>query len=144
MNLPYDTGGRAPNSPASELSPQFNGEYLVFVSDRNGSHDIYLYNVAERQLFDLPGLNSLDSSASDPSISEDGRYIAYLDSRLGIADIYVYDRDTGLKRNLTEGLQAEVRRPVMSADGSRIVFEANENGQWDILVYARSGQKIAE
>ncbi|NEO83686.1 MAG: TolB family protein [Spirulina sp. SIO3F2] len=142
LNLTYDAGGRALNSPASELSPQFTGEYLVFVSDRNGSHDVYLYNLEARQLIDLPGLNNLTSSAADPSISEDGQYIVYTASRLGIADIYIYDRETGLNRNLTEGLQAEVRRPVISADGSRIAFEANREGQWDVLVYARSGEEV--
>ncbi|MGB0561867.1 MAG: TolB family protein [Spirulinaceae cyanobacterium] len=142
MNLTYDAGGRGVNSPASELSPQFTGQYLVFVSDRNGSHDVYLYDLEARKLIDLPGLNSLTSSAADPSISEEGRYIVYMASRLGMADIYLYDRDTGLNRNLTEGLQAEVRRPVISADGSRIVFEANREGQWDVLVVERSGEEV--
>ncbi|MEM8638633.1 MAG: Tol biopolymer transporter periplasmic protein [Cyanobacteria bacterium P01_G01_bin.54] len=142
LNLTYDAGGRGVNSPASELSPQFIGQYLVFVSDRNGSHDVYLYDLEARKLIDLPGLNSLTSSAADPSISEAGRYIVYTASRLGMTDIYLYDRDTGLNRNLTEGLAAQVRRPVISADGSRIAFEANREGQWDVLVVERSGEAV--
>lgn len=144
LQLSYDAGGRAANSPASELSPQFTGRYLVFVSDRNGSHDVYLYDTKDRQLLDLPGLNTLTSSAADPSISEDGQYIAYTASRLGMADIYIYDRETGLNRNLTSGLQAEVRRPMISADGSRVVFEANQEGQWDVLVVERSGDLVED
>ncbi|MDB9493626.1 Tol biopolymer transporter periplasmic protein [Spirulina major CS-329] len=142
LNLPYDAGGRGVNTPASELSPQMVGDYLILVSDRKGSQDVFLFDMAQRQLIDLPGLNSLDASVNDPTISEDGRYIAYLGSRLGLADIYVYDRDTGLTQNLTEGLQAEVRRPVISANGAAIAFEANEEGRWNIKIYDRQGNAL--
>ncbi|TVQ56879.1 MAG: Tol biopolymer transporter periplasmic protein [Spirulina sp. DLM2.Bin59] len=142
LNLSYDPGGRGVNSPAAELSPQYVGNYLVFVSDRNGSPDLYLFDTLSQRFLDLPGLNSLATTIADPSISEDGRYIAYLGSRLGLADVYVYDRETALSRNLTEGLQAQVRHPVISADGGAIAFEANQTGQWDILIYDRDGNAL--
>ncbi|NEO27209.1 MAG: TolB family protein [Kamptonema sp. SIO4C4] len=144
LNFPYDTSGQGLNSPASELSPQVSDQYIVFVSDRNGSQDIYLFDAENRQLLPIPGLNALDMAASDPSISEDGRYIVYTASRLGQSEIYIYDRETGVDRNLTDNLQAEVRHPQISADGSRIAFEANRDGQWDILVYDRSGKTVQD
>ncbi len=142
LNFPFDAGGRGLNSPALEIHPQVAGQFVVFVSDRNGSQDIYLFDAKNRRLIDLPGLNSFDEIASHPSISEDGRYIVFAMSRQGRSDIYLYDRTTAIKRNLTSTLPAEVRNPVISADGSKIAFEIAANGQWDIAVYNPSGQAI--
>lgn len=142
LDFPFDTGGRSLNSPALEIHPQISSQFIVFVSDRNGSQDIYLYDAKERRLLDLPTLNSFNEVAANPSISEDGRFIAFTLSRQGRSDIYIYDRTTLVKRNLTANLQAQVRNPVISADGSKIAFEIAANGQWDIAVYNRSGQPL--
>ncbi len=140
LNFPFDPGGRSLNSPTTELTPQVASPYIVFVSDRNGSEDVYLFNSQTRRLMDLPGLNSLVEVASHPSISEDGRYIVFAVSRQGKRGIYLYDRQTQQKRNLTENLQAEVRNPTISADGSRIAYEIAKQGQWDIRICDRTGQ----
>jgi len=81
-------------------------------------------------LIDLPGLNSFDAIATDPAVSENGRYIVF--SRQGRLGIFI-DRELRSLRNLTGNLQAEVRNPTISADGSTIAFESSANGQWDIL-----------
>jgi len=144
LSLPYASSGRGFNSANSELTPQLGAQLVVFISDRNGSQDVYLFDLNRRQLIDLPGLNSLEVTASDPSLSEDGRYIAYTASRYGVADIYLYDRETGTNRNLTENLQAEVRHPNISADGERIAFAANRDGHWDVLVCDRRGKVLQQ
>ncbi len=141
-NTPFDPGGRSVNSPAAEMNPETTGQYLVFASDRQRRQDIYLYDLQNRRLLDLPGLNSLDTIASDPDVSNDGRYIVLAGSRQGQSDIYLYDRDTRQLRNLTASLPAEVRNPTLSANGQTIAFESSVNGQWDILVYSRSGEPL--
>ncbi|MBR8840206.1 MAG: PD40 domain-containing protein, partial [Stigonema ocellatum SAG 48.90 = DSM 106950] len=60
----------------------------------------------------------------------------------GRSAIILYDRETRQSRNLTANLQAEVRNPTISADGKKIAFESSVNGQWDSLVYNRSGQAL--
>ncbi len=142
LSYPFDPGGRGLNSPASELNPQISGRYIVFTSDRQGSHDIYMFDTVTRNLVDLPGLNSLDTIASNPSVSLDGRYLVFVASREGYKAIFLYDRETHQSRNLTANLQREVRNPRISADGSRIAFESSHNGQWSISVYERSGQPV--
>lgn len=142
MDFPFDPGGRSLNSSASELTPQISGRYLVFVSDRRGSQDVYLYDATERRLIDLPGLNSLNAIASHPAISEDGKFIVFVASREGRSGIYIYNRETTQLRNLTENLRAEVRNPTISADGSTIAFESSENGKWEIMVYDRAGKPL--
>ncbi len=142
LKFPFDQGGRGLNSRSSELTPQVVSSYIVFVSDRNGSQDVYLFDAQTRKLIDLPGLNSLDEVASHPSISEDGRYLVFATSRQGKSNIYLYDRQTQQKRSLTNNLQAEVRQPMISANGDRIAFEIAQDGQWDIMIYDRSGNPI--
>jgi len=70
MEFPFDAGGRSLNSSAAELQPRIADRFLVFVSDRRGSQDIFLFDAVDRQLIDLPGLNSLDAIASHPDISK--------------------------------------------------------------------------
>jgi Tol biopolymer transport system component len=142
LSFPFDSGGRSLNSPTAEVQPSIGSRYIAFSSDRNGSQDIYLFDAQNRQLVQLRGLNSLDEIATHPSISEDGRYLAFLGSRRGKSDIYLYDRQTEQKRNLTAGLEAEVRNPHLSADGERVAFEVAQEGQWDIWIYSRTGQRI--
>jgi Tol biopolymer transport system component len=142
LDFPFDAGGRSLNSPASELTPQVTSPYITFVSNRNGSQEVYLFDAKARRLLDLPGLNSLDEIASHPSVSEDGRYLVFAASRQGRTGIYLYDRETQQKRNLTENLAAEVRNPTISADGSTIAFEMAKDGQWDIAVYNRGGEPL--
>jgi Tol biopolymer transport system component len=142
LSYPFDSGGRGLNSLASELNPQTSGRYIVFISDRRGSHDVYMFDTLTRNLVDLPDLNSLDTITSHPSVSQDGRYIVFVASRQGRKSIFLYDRETRQLRNLTANLQAEVSNPTISADGSRIAFEFTNNGQWDILVYDRFGRRL--
>ena len=142
LDFPFDPGGRSLNSLASELSPTVAGRYIVFISDRRGSQDVYLYDATARSLIDLPGLNALDAIASHPSVSEDGNSIVFAATRQGRSGIYLYNRQTRQLRNLTENLQAEVRNPSISANGSTIAFESSENGRWGIVVYDRSGKPI--
>lgn len=140
IDFPLDPGGRSLNSRSLELDPEVSDKYIVFASDRNGSQDIYLFDIATRQTILLPGLNALNEIASQPSVSEDGRYIVFGVNRLGESDIYLFDREFQQKRNLTATLNQEVRNPNISADGSRIAFEVAENGQWNIMLTDRSGK----
>ncbi|GAC1464800.1 MAG: hypothetical protein NVS2B14_11510 [Chamaesiphon sp.] len=143
LSFPFDPGGRSLNSPSAQSSPQIAGRYIVFISDRRGSQDVYLFDAIDQRLIDLPGLNALDAIASHPSISENGRYIVFASNRQGRSGIYIYDRETRQLRNLTENLQAEVRNPTISADGSTIAFESSAYGQWDIFIYDRTGQPLS-
>jgi Tol biopolymer transport system component len=142
LNFPFDPGGRSLNSPFADTTPRMVGRYIVLASDRRGSQDIYLYDMADQRLVDLPGLNAIDLMASSPGVSETGRFIVFAGSRGGKTGIYLYDRDFRQLRNLTEGLRAEVRNPTISADGTTIAFESNARGQWDILLYNRAGQPL--
>lgn len=140
VNFPFNASGRSLNSLQSELNPQISANFIVFASDRNGSQDIYLYDTRTRSLVNLPGLNALNEIASDPSISEDGRYLVFAASLQGKSIIYLYDRETQQRRNLSSGIEGEVRNPTISANGELIAFEVGTNGQWDIVISDRLGR----
>jgi Tol biopolymer transport system component len=142
LSFPFDPNGRSLNSRASELNPQISAQYIAFISDRNGSQDVYVFDAKLRRLIDLPGLNSLEEIASSPSISEDGRYLVFAVNKQGKSGIFLYDRTTQQKRNLTPNIQSEVRNPMISANGERITFEIANNGQWDIVVTDIRGKPL--
>jgi len=142
VKLPFSQQGDSVNTAASEFHPEMAQRYVAFVSDRNGSQDIYVYDQRDRELMSLPGLNALNEMASDPAVSEDGQLIAFTKHGQGQSDIYLYNRETQATRNLTNNLSAQVRHPTINGDGSTIAFEANPDGNWDIMVYNRSGRPL--
>jgi Tol biopolymer transport system component len=127
------------NSFAAEADANFsyNGRYLIYTSDRAAKRSVYLYDLQQRRLIPLPGLNQPGSMQSQADLSADGRYIVYCSEQLGKSDIYLYDRSTATSDNLTKNFIGEVRYPSISGDGRFVSFEGNRAGQWDIEIYDR-------
>lgn len=127
------------NSFAAEGDANFsyNGRYLVYTSDRAAKRSVYLYDLQQRRIIPLPGLNQPGSMQSQADLSADGRYIVYCSEQLGKSDIYLYDRSTATSKNLTQNFIGEVRYPSISGDGRFVTFEGNRSGQWDIEIYDR-------
>ena len=149
---PYRDGGNSRlnrnrlNSRFSEQSPNLSGRYIAFVSDRQGSQALYLFDLRDRRLIPLPGLDRLDSrfdgGVSHPAVSENGNWIVFAASREGRSGIFLYRRNSRQVRSLVPSLRGEMRNPTISADGDRIAFEISRNGQWDIAVYSRQGRPL--
>jgi Tol biopolymer transport system component len=127
------------NSQGNDHHPRFSyqGNFLVFDSDRQSQQGIYLYDVRKRVLINLPGLNQPNSFQYQPDISADGHYIVYVSEEEGQTDIFLYDRQNFKKENLTKDEIGEVRHPTISGNGRFIAFEMNRNGQWDVIIYDR-------
>ena len=139
LTPPTQSLGAALNSSAAEQQPRYSydGRYLVFTSDRQQKRGIFLYDVQQRRLIDLPGLNQPQTIQEQPDISADGRYIVYLSEQLGKPDVFVYDRQTLKAEAITENILGEIRNPTISGNGRFIAFESNRSGQWDIEIYDR-------
>lgn len=127
------------NSSNSEGSPNFSydGRYLVYNSDRNAKRSIFLYDLRNRRLIPIPGLNQPGSMQYQGDISANGRYIVYVSEQLGKTDIFLYNRLTSRSQNLTKNFIGEVRHPAISGNGRFVSFEGNRFGQWDIEIYDR-------
>ncbi len=143
LSFPFSDNPRSFNTRGAELSPFIAGHYITFISDRNGSQDVYLYDAKNRRLVDLPGLNAFDEVASSPSVSEDGRYIVFTVVAPGKSGLYLYDRSTQQKRLLIPQTEKEIRNPMISSKGDKITFEVANNGQWDVVVTDIRGNIIA-
>lgn len=127
------------NSRYHEEQPALsgNGRFLSFVSNRNGSSQIYTYDIQQRRFIDLPGLNRDGEIAQTPSLSYTGRYIAYISSIEGKPNIILYDRAIRRSQIITERYRSWVRNPDLSPNGRYIVFETARRGQWDLEVLDR-------
>jgi Tol biopolymer transport system component len=136
---PVQPFGNSLNTPQTEQFPQFSydGRYLVFASDRQGSRQIYLYDRTQGKVLSLPGLNRPGIWQDQPDVSADGRYIVYISEQSGKPDIWLYDRESLEAQNLTENLLGECRHPSISGNGRLIAFENNRSGQWDVMLYDR-------
>ena len=132
------TGGL--NSQRADVSPAYSsdGRYLAFASDRDRSRDIFLYDLQQKRLLDLPNLNRRDSSQDQPSLSADGRFIAYVSNERGKTDILVYDRQLQRSELLTGGVRGSVRHPTITGNGRYVAYETSQLGQWHIAIVERT------
>ena len=115
-----------------------DGRYLAFASDRNNNRDIFLYDLQERRLVDLPSLNRSDFAEDQPAVSADGRFIAYVSTARGKTDILVYDRQTQRSQLLTANTKGSVRHPTITGNGRYVAFETSQLGQWHIAIVERT------
>lgn len=127
------------NSRYNDEKPALSGDgrWLAFVSNRDGSSQIDVFDLQERRFVNLPGLNQKEVLPDSPSLSRTGRYIVYLSSIQGKPGIVLYDRATRRSELLTQFYPSLVRNPDISPDGRYIVFETARRGQWDIEVLDR-------
>lgn len=136
-NVPQGTLGI--NSRYNDEQPSLsgNGRYLTWVSNRNGRHQVLLYDLSQEQFVPLPGFNPENTLTESPSLSRTGRYLVYLVSRQGHPQIALYDRIAEETEVLTDSYPHWVRNPDISLNGRYIVFETARRGQWDIEVLDR-------
>ena len=133
------TGPTSLNSRYTEEQPALsgNGRFLAFVSNRNGNHQLVLYDLEQQQFVRISSLNRPETIAENPSLSYTGRYITYMTSDQGRPVIDLYDRATQQSQTLTPIYRGWVRNPSISPDGRYVVFETTIHGQWDIEVLDR-------
>ena len=136
-NMPI--GSSSLNSRFSEEQPALSGDgrFLAFVSNRNGYHQIMVYDLQQQTFISIPRLNRQDTIAENPSLSFTGRYLTYITSDQGRPVVGLYDRATQQPQILTPIYRGWVRNPSISPDGRYVVFETTIRGQWDIEVLDR-------
>ncbi len=130
------------NSQATDQSPSYSGDgrYLAFASDRNQQRDIFLYDLQQKQLVNLPNLNRFDSLQDQPALSGDGRFLVYVSTERGKNDILVYDRQQERSQLLTADIRGSVRQPTITNDGRYIAYETSNLGQWHIALIDRGAK----
>jgi hypothetical protein len=125
---------RLTDSPGADGLPSFSpdGRRIVYVSDRDGNHDLWIVDADgknARRLTDAPGLDTM------PAWSPDGKTIAFTSDRDGKQGIYLVDADGSDFRRLSpEG--AFDAWPAWNRDGTRLVFQSMRDGDFEIYAMA--------
>src|ERR1700681_87198 len=113
----------------------FDGEWVVFTSERYGSADIFRVRTNGLALERLTDDPAFDDQAA---LSPDGNSLAFVSTRdTGSTDIYILDMKTRQTRNLTHSPGGDYR-PSWSPDGRTIAFSSDRGtklerskGNWE-------------
>jgi Tol biopolymer transport system component/DNA-binding winged helix-turn-helix (wHTH) protein len=80
------------------------------------------------------------------AIDQDGRRVFFTSDRDGSSQLWALDLVTRQVQRLTQHSGARVERPVVSADGTRVLYVLRASGRYEIWEYrfdAAAGQRIA-
>jgi Tol biopolymer transport system component len=136
-----DADGRNPRKLLAGLqidynaSFSFDGQWVVFTSERHGSADIFRVRTNGLSLERLTDDPAYDDQAA---LSPDGQSLAFVSTRdAGTTDIYILDMKTRKVRNLTHSPGGDFR-PSWSPDGRTIAFSSDRGttfqpakGHWE-------------
>jgi uncharacterized repeat protein (TIGR01451 family) len=140
------------------LAPSINadGTRIAFYSDRNlaadnkdGNFEIFMYDAGVNPPRIVQVTRTTRGVNISPDISGGGQHIAFasdqdLDNKDGNLEIFVAEIGAGGAISLTQvthttagdGQQPPINdRPAISADGARIAFASNQDGNLEIFVY---------
>jgi TolB protein len=101
---------------------------IVFTSDRDGNHDIY---IMEGDGSNLARLTSDAAYDDQPALSPDGKLVVFVSNRDGNNELYVVGADGKGLRRLTDTLYPELD-PSFSPDGKWVIFTSMVGGDKDI------------
>ena len=108
-----------------------DGEEIVFVRNKGGFNDLYIYNLAadkERRI-------SANLRAKDPSFSPDGQRIAFVHNEDGTNNLGLIDRDGTDLVYLTNNNDAtQYMAPRFSPDGEWLLFSVFRGEDRDIAM----------
>jgi Tol biopolymer transport system component len=132
----YSTPVKITKSEGENESPWFSndGKLIVYSGKKNGSYDIYVYDVAGHTTLDISNNGSNDIS---PVISPDGTKVIFLSDEAGAGryNLYMMGLDGSGRRELTADLNIMKDSISVSPDSSMISFTVqNGSGKKSVQV----------
>lgn len=136
MNADGSNQRRLTDHPKLDVAPSWSpdGEYLTFDSGRSGKVEIYIMEIATRNIRQLTQTDGVDDFVANPEWSPDGTQIVYEYSKAGHGrHIYIMDVDGGNARPLLKKLRRGIWggvilgfAPSWSPDGKHILYSDSE------------------
>lgn len=122
------------HDPNNDFLPDWSpdGQYMAFVSDRDGTYSIY---ITDAQGHDSQRLVDDSSNQYSPVWSPDGKSIAYVKEEKGYGQLMLYDMATGSTEQLTDSYRTHIS-PVWSPDGQSITFVSDLDERWNTKIYS--------
>lgn len=99
-------------------------KYSIYTADAESGVAKEIHRVGEEKFWSIPDWGE---AGAQPWPSPDGKWIAFLSDEDGWDHIYVMGSSGGEAVQITKG-RFEAWRPAWSHDGTRIAFDANEEG----------------
>jgi Tol biopolymer transport system component len=134
---PYDDWSPAPDS---------TGNLIAFVSDREGSPHLYLYDRTRQAVDSLLDLRAPGARDLDPTLTPNGLYLCFASDRAGQGgfDVFLAHLDavppvaTTLENLNTPG---DERHPRVGRSAGYIAYQSQspDSTGWNVLYYSRSG-----
>jgi TolB protein len=117
-----------------------DGSAAVFVSDRDGSADIWRLDLDSG---DTINLTLHESKHHSPAWSPDGELIAFASVRdSAYWELYTMRSDGSDVRRLTFWEDASDLSPAWSPDGTRLAFASKRDGNWEIYTMDLEGSNV--
>jgi Tol biopolymer transport system component len=143
--LPSPTVENKPSATPIAPLDGSGGGVIAFDLYHGGTREIYVMNADESGVRQLTFDHADDY---DPDWSPDGIQLAFVSDRTGSPNIYILN----VEQALQDPRQAEIlqltdnafenQKPAWSPDGTRLVFESNRDGNWEIyIVEVDSGEQ---
>lgn len=123
--------------PASARPAQEASGFLVFVTDRGGTADIYSSDAAGGRAVPLVATRA---DEVDPDVAPRGRALAWASDADGTWQVYTAGSGSPARR-LTSGPASNVE-PVWSPTGRQLAFESDRTGNWEIFVMNADGTGV--
>ncbi len=120
-------------SPMPPPSPLL--EQIVFQSNRDGDHEIY---IMEKDGSNQRQLTSNTAADNYPVVSPDGRQILFQSERDGNKEIYIMNLDGSGQQRVTNST-ADEQLPTWSPDSSQIAFVSDRNGTRNLYIINTDG-----
>ena len=141
------TSGDFQHSSPAAWTP--DSGHLVFSSNRNPdwvtdyrNSELYIASIAGREIRALTDRQGPDHS---PAVSPDGQQIAFVgyEDRVRtyqVSRLHVMNRDGSGQRVVTSGLDRSVSNPVWAADGHRLYFQYDDEGNSKVAFTTLDGE----
>jgi len=135
MNADGSHQQRLTDHPSLDTSPSWSpdGKYLTFDSGHSGNVEIYIMEIATRNIRQITKADTPDAFAANPEWSPDGTQIGYEYSNGQRRHIYVMDVDGGNARPVLKKPRTGIwggglisLGPSWSPDGQHILYSESE------------------